>query len=94
MINCDFINIKRKEAALNTFDIFKEKLIYTQCFQLSGYIRKSGHFKIPAEVILTFLRKSGHFCAYRALGKNPDRLLSAGPDLPPDRPDKCQGARA
>ena len=70
------------------------KSFHKQSFQLSGYIRKSGHFKIPAEVILTFLRKSGHFCAYQALGKSPDRLLSAGPDLPPDKPDKCQEARA
>ena len=54
---------------ITLFQCLQYSFNYKQCFQLSGYIRKSGHFKIPAEVILTILRKSGHFCTYRALGK-------------------------
>ena len=42
---------------------------FKQCFQSSGYIRKSGHFKIWRRSFWKVLEKSGHFCVFWALKK-------------------------
>ena len=54
---------------------------YSQCFQSSGFIRKSGHFPIWLRSFWKFFEKSGHFCVYWAAKNPPDPALKNRPDL-------------
>ena len=52
-----------------------------QCFQSSGFIRKSGHFPILRRSFWEFFEKSGHFCVYWVAKNPPDPALTNRPDL-------------
>ena len=52
-----------------------------QCFQSTGFIRKSRHFPIWRRSFWNFFEKSGHFCVYWAAKNHPDPALTNRPDL-------------
>ena len=53
---------------------------FSQCFQFSGFIRKSGHFPIWRRLFMKFFEKSGHFCVFWAVKNPPDPALINRPD--------------